>query len=273
MSGPSGSSLLPADLNSYLAFPRSSVVNRIIESVDQGVELMKVRADGPVALNTFRANRSKWDDHNRDLLRRLFKDDAPRLAYERTGTVPTGPTTPAMETERLRASVEDKLGLLRAILDRLGGSEALRSGGAQGPSSGGKVKAFVAHAGETGLARTVAHYIETQRMSPIIVTGSPGNGEIDFAQIDAYREARYAIILMAGDQIGSSAKRSPNPDAVMWLGYFAGRLGPKRVIALLQPGLEQLGRELGIKNISFDDGAVWKALLSKQITLAEEGSE
>ena len=273
MAGAPGASLLPTDLSSQLAFPRAAVVNRVSESVDRGTELLKTRADGPVAFNTFRANRSKWDDHNRDLLRRLFKTDAVRIAYEKSGLVPQGAASPALEMERLLASVEEKLRLLQAILDRLGGAETLTGGTAPGVSSGVRMKVFVAHAGEIGLARTIGRYLESVRITPILVTGSPGEGEIDAAQIDAYRDARFAIVLVAGDLIGSSSRRSPNPEAIMWLGYLAGRLGRRRVCGLLQPGIDPPGRQLGLKSVEFDEGGGWKALVSKRIEIADEDTE
>ena len=273
MSGPSGASLLPTDLTSHLAFPRAAVLNRIGESIDRGVELLKARAIGPVAFNTFRANRSKWDDHNRDLLRRVFKTDAVRIAYEKSGIVPTGAASPALEMDRLLASVEDKLKTLQAIVDRLGGTETIAAGTGTGLSAGVKSKIFVAHAGETGLARTVGRYLESEHFSPILVSGAPAEGEIDANQIDAYPDARFAIVLVAGDQVDGSSRRAPNPDAIMWLGYFAGRLGRRRVCGLIQPGLDPPGRYLGLKSVPFDDAGAWKGLLAKRIELADQDGE
>jgi len=263
--------MLPTDLQAQLAFPRAAVVNRIRETIDRGYELLNTRADGPVAFNTFRANRSKWDDHNRDLLRRLFKIDLPRLGYEKTGVVPAGAATPAIELDRLRASVEARLSLLNAILDRLGGADEAAPS-ARGASSGSKAKVFIAHAGDIGLARVIGRFLETSRMSPIIVSGSPGDGEIGANQIDGYPDARFAIVLVAGD-MGAGGVRSPNPDAIMWLGYFAGRLGRRRVCGLLQPGLDLPGRQLGLKSFDYDDAGNWKAQVTKRIEMADAETE
>src|SRR5579862_5318209 len=273
MSGPSGPSLLPSDLSNQLAFPRSAVVNRLREAVERGWKLLNAPADGPVAFNTFRANRSKWDDNNRDLMRRLFKTDAPRLSYDKTGVVPSGATTPAQELESLRSSVEHRLSLLQTILDRLGGSE---DGGNAAPKTGNagtKPIVFIAHVGDVALARTVGRFLEASRMSPVIVADQPGEGEIGFGQLDGYPDARFASVLTANEGPGSDggARRKPNPDAMMWLGYFAGRLGRRRVCGLLEPGLEQPGRALGIRSYPYDEGGGWKALVAKAIDLAETG--
>jgi hypothetical protein len=279
MSGPSGAVTLPSDLQAQLTFPRAAVVNRIRESVDRGYELLNTRADGPVAFNTFRANRSKWDDHNRDLLRRLFKTDVARLSYDKTGIVPPGASSPALELERLRASIEDRIGLLQDILARLGSGDDGSTAAGKGLSSGAKLKVFVVHAGDTGLARAVGRFLETARMTPILVTDTPGDGEIGASQVDAYPDARYAIVLVAGDQIdgpagsGGSRRRTPSPDAIMWLGYFAGRLGPRRVWGLLQPGLEQPGRKFGVKSYEYDDAGGWKGFLTKSIEQADSNGE
>jgi hypothetical protein len=273
MTGPSGSALLPSDLSTQLAFPRSAVVNRIREAVDRGWTLLNSPVEGPVAFNSFRANRSKWDDNNRDMLRRLFRTDAPRLTYDKTGVVPPGSTTPALELELLRASVEHRLSLLQTMLDRLGGSDDGAVGVAKTHAAGTKPIVFIAHAGDIGLARTVGRFLEAQRMTAVIVTDSPGDGEIGVGQVDGYPDARFAIVLVAGEEgqsaAGGGERRKANPDAMMWLGYFTGRLGRRRVCGLTQPGLEQPARQFGIRSYSYDDGGGWKALVAKAIERAD----
>jgi hypothetical protein len=271
----SGSTLLPSDLANQIAFPKATVANRIRESIDRGNELLNARADGPVAFNTFRANRSKWDDQNREVLRRLFKSDAARLAYDKTGHVPPGAASPALEMQRLRDSVSDKIGLLQSILDQFdgisdsGGGDSARSGGS------GKTPVFVVHVGEPALARTVARVLEGQRFSPVIVSNKPVDGEIGVMQLDAYREVRFAVVLVAGDQVagssyGAQPERVPHAESLLWLGYVAGRVGRKRVCALYQPGLPVPGRDLGMRGVEYDDGGAWKSLLGKRIETAGE---
>ena len=273
MSGPSGSSLLPADLNSQLAFPKTAVLNRIREAVERGWAVLNAPADGPVAFNSFRANRSKWDDNNRESLRRLFKSDTVRQGYDKAGAVPTGAATPAIELERLRASMEHRLGLLQAILDRLGGAEdSGGGGGGSGGGAGSKPVVFIAHAGELGLARTIGRFLESQRLTPVIITNNPGETEIGVGQIDGYPDARFAIVLVAGDTSGAhdeSGRRIPNPEAIIWLGYFIGRLGRRRVCGLLQPGLDHPGRSFGIRSYNYDEGGGWKGMVAKAIELAD----
>jgi hypothetical protein len=275
MTGQMGPALLPSDLTNQLAFPRSAVINRIREAVDRGWALLNAPADGPVAFNTFRANRSKWDDNNRDMLRRLFKTDAARLTYDKTGVVPQGASTPALELERLRASVEHRLSLLQTMLDRLGGAEDGGGGsGARPGAVGAKPIVFIAHAGDIGLAKTVGRFLDSQRISPVIVTDTPGEGEIGVGQVDGYPDARFAIVLVGGGERGSGGdgtRPQPNPDAMMWLGYFTGRLGRRRVCGLIQQGLDHPARQFGVKSYNYDEGGGWKAMVNKAIEIAEGG--
>jgi hypothetical protein len=271
-----GAPLLPGDLSNQLAFPKATVANRIRECVERGTELLNARADGPVAFNTFRANRTKWDDQNREVLRRLFKTDATRLTYDKTGHVPPGAASPALEMQRLRDSVSDKIALLQAILDQLEGVAS--SAGDAARTAGGKMPIFVVHTDEPALARTVARYLESQRFAPVIVSNKPTEGEIGVMQLDAYREVKFAVVLVAGDQVsttasyGSAPERVPHAESLLWLGYVAGRIGRKRVCALYQPGLPVPGKDLGMRGVEYDDGGVWKAVLTKRIeTAGEEG--
>ncbi|HEY1721927.1 MAG TPA: TIR domain-containing protein [Magnetospirillaceae bacterium] len=268
-----GAPLLPGDLANQLAFPKATVGNRIRECVERGQDLLNTRVDGPVAFNTFRANRTKWDDQNREVLRRLFKTDAIRLAYDKTGHVPPGAATPAVEIQRMHDSVADKVDLLQAILDQLEGVASASPG--EGPRAGGsgKTPVFVVHVDEPALARTVARVLENQRFSPVIVSNKPGENEIGVSQLDAYREVRFAVVLVAGDQVSSSSsyagtsrpERVPHGESLMWLGYLAGRVGRKRVCALYQPGLPVPGKDLGMRGVEYDDAGAWKTNLAKRI--------
>ena len=271
MSGSSAATLLPSDLANQLAFPKTAVVNRVREAVERGWQILNAPADGPVAFNSFRANRSKWDDNNRESLRRLFKTDQVRQGYDKAGAVPTGAATPAIELERLRASMEHRLGLLQGILDRLGAGGGEE--GASGPGiavSSSKPVVFVAHAGDIGLARTIGRYLEAQRMTPVIVTDQPGENEIGVTQIDGYRDARFAIVLVAGESGGDGHRQlRPNPDATIWMGYFIGRLGRRRVCGLLQPGVEPPARQFGVRSYNYDESGAWKTMIGKAIELAD----
>ncbi len=271
-----GAPLLPGDLASQLAFPKATVTNRIRECVERGNELLNARADGPVAFNTFRANRTKWDDQNREVLRRLFKSDAVRLTYDKTGHVPPGAASPALEMQRLRDSVSDKIDLLQSVLDQLEGGAASSAGSDAARATGGKTPVFIVHTDEPALARTVARYLESQRFAPVIVSSKPSEGEIGVMQMEAYREVRFAVVLVAGDQVSSTAsfggtpERVPHGESLLWLGYVAGRIGRKRVCALYQPGLPVPGKDLGMRGVEYDDAGAWKTLLTKRIETAGE---
>jgi len=288
MPGSSDAVSLPADLPAQVAAPPASVAGRIRDSIEQGWELLNAETDGPEAFNSFRANRSKWDDHNREVLRRLFKTDAARRAYDKTGVVPPGQVSNRQDMQRMRDSVADKLALLQSILDQFAGPEGPAAGGSGGqpsaarvPGVGAGAKVLVAHAGAAELARVVAHVLEGMQMVPLLVSGAPGAGEIGPAQLDAHRDARFALVLVAADLTDAPAPDSieaagqartvadavppPQPGALLWLGYLAGRLGRARVCALYEAKLRPPGRELGIDCIAFDASGAWTVELMQRL--------
>jgi hypothetical protein len=259
-----GSIPLPGNLPSQVAFPPATVANRIRECVEAGQGLLHARADGPAAFASFRANRSKWDDQNREMLRRLFKTDLVRAAYDKAGPVPPGAATPAIELERLRDSVSDKLALLHAILDRLEGLGD-GAGDGRGAAGGTDVPVLVIHVDEPALARAVARVLEGLKYTPVLVSNHPHDGEIAIDRLDAYRDARFAVVLIAGDQVPGYAERIPHAETVVRLGYVIGRLGSGRVCALHQPGLALPGKALGLRGIEYDEAGAWKATLAQRL--------
>ncbi len=264
------SGLLPDNWQSLLAFAPATVANRIRECIEAGWTLLNARATGPGAFSSFRANRSKWDDQNREVLRRLFKSDALRTSYDKVGQVPSGPASPATELERLRDSVSDKLSLLQAILDELDGPA---EGASRSPRVllGNMEPVFVVHVDEPALARSVARILEGYRYAPVLVSNRPGEDEIGVHTLESYRDALFGIVIMAGDLVPGQVNdkgvpsRTPHAHTVLWLGYLAGRLGRNRACALYQPGLPRPGREMGIHAIEFDEGGAWKEALGKRL--------
>lgn len=270
----SGAHAVPGNLRAQLAVPPATAANRLNDSIEHGTALLNTRYEGPESFNTLRANRSQWDTRNRELLRRIFKTDAAARAYERAGLISTeAVATPKIDYERLRDSVADKLGFLRSVSDQLeqGGGDAAER--APASSSGERPLMFVIHMGDAPLARAVAQFLESVRASVKIVTDRPGDGEIDYDQTEAFPEARFAVVLVAGDQVGGSAKagspaRAVSPEALVRLGFVAGRLGAANVCALHQAGVQIPGARLRLRGIEFDEAGGWKLQLANRITAA-----
>ncbi|EHD14137.1 hypothetical protein CIN_10010 [Commensalibacter intestini A911] len=136
-------------------------------------------------------------------------------------------------------------------------------------------KIFVVHGRDDFAKLTVSNYIHELGLSPIILHQQSNNGNTIIEKIENNSDVGYAIILYTPCDIGSmkESKSQLNPRArqnvVFEHGYFIGKLGRKKVAALLQNGVEQPGDINGVVFIPFSiDDSEWKIELRKELVSA-----
>jgi predicted nucleotide-binding protein len=95
-----------------------------------------------------------------------------------------------------------------------------------------------------------------------------------FAEAEAHPDATYAIVIMSPEiagplhqeEIGTNS--NPGQNAILQLGYFAGKLGHQRVCALYRPGMEIPASRSGIQQIEMDDYGGWRLNLARLLRAA-----
>ncbi len=94
------------------------------------------------------------------------------------------------------------------------------------------------------------------------------------ARAAEHPDAGFAIVLLAPDEMGYAASEAPRParprgsqDLILQLGYFLGRLGPERVLALYRPveGFELPADPTHLLFTPFDTAGRWQFDLLKQL--------
>lgn len=130
---------------------------------------------------------------------------------------------------------------------------------------------FVVHGHNEAVRETVARFIsERLGFEPIILHERPNKGRtiIDKLRQEA-GEVGFAVVLMTADDVGAArGAEHPNPRArqnvVFELGFFIGLLGPDRVAALVEEGVERPSDYDGVIYISLSAGD-WRTQLGKEL--------
>ncbi len=87
----------------------------------------------------------------------------------------------------------------------------------------------------------------------------------------------FAVVLLSPDDLAHAA-REPLPaeakpnralqNVILELGYFMGKLGRPRLVALYRHGTDLLSDIHGLAYVLFDDGGHWKFKLAQELAAA-----
>jgi predicted nucleotide-binding protein len=134
---------------------------------------------------------------------------------------------------------------------------------------------FIVHGHDDAAREAVARFLEKIDFEVVILHERANQGRTVIEKFEANSDVGFAIVLLTPDDVGGKAAESLQPRArqnvVLELGYFIGRLGRKRVVALKKGELEFPSDILGVVYETIDDRGAWKQRLSRE--LEEAGYE
>lgn len=130
---------------------------------------------------------------------------------------------------------------------------------------------FVVHGHDHAAREAVARFLESLRLEVCILHEQPNLGKTIIEKFEDYANARFAVALLTADDLGSS-KTSPSEthprarqNVIFEFGYLMGRLGRKRVCALVEEDVERPSDLDGLVYISLDSAGGWKIELARNI--------
>ena len=133
---------------------------------------------------------------------------------------------------------------------------------------------FVVHGHDEALREKVARTLEKLGFKPVILREQPNEGQTLIEKFESKADVGFAVVLLTPDDIGYD-KNKPNEAAgrarqnvVLELGYFVGRLGRKRVMAIRHPDVELPGDVLGLVYTDSQDEQGWKVELVRELKAA-----
>lgn len=139
------------------------------------------------------------------------------------------------------------------------------------PTDFGRV--FIVHGHDEASRETVARFIVSVGLEPVILHEQANRGMTVLEKLIANGDVGYAVVLLTPDDLGRSiAEGDDKPRArqnvILELGYFLGRLGRERVMALLRGSVEIPSDYLGVLYEEYDDGGGWRRKLARELQTA-----
>ena len=133
-------------------------------------------------------------------------------------------------------------------------------------------KVFVVHGHDEAARESVARFLEKLGFEPIILHEQANQGRTIIEKVEAHSDVGFAVVLLTPDDEGNARGQKPQPRArqnvVLELGYFIGRLGRSRVMALKQGELEIPSDFHGVVYETFASGGLWKGTLGRELQAA-----
>lgn len=258
---------------------RELIEKRIIE----GKKLISANITSDNTFKGFESTYKKWHEYNVDLLQTIFFGDNVINEYKHasgdTNMLPNPifadpfPVKLGNYYETLNA----KIIKLESILSRLDLFDELSTEKTKVRSNKKKEitnKVFIVHGHDNELKQTVARTLEKFKIQVIILHEQASKGKSILNKLDEYSDVDFAIVLLTPDDVGSSIEQSDklNPRArqnvIFELGFFLGKLGFDKVIALKRGDIEIPSDYTGIIWIDYDDQNAWILELSKELKAA-----
>ena len=142
-------------------------------------------------------------------------------------------------------SIDEAIGIIESdddFLNKLYPKVSLKSSNATKSNTSDKV--FIVHGRDNEVKETVARFIEKLNLNPIILHEQPNGGKTIIEKFEDYSDVGFAIILMTPDDKGclvgkeDAIKERARQNVIFEHGYFIGKLGRERVVALVKGDLE-----------------------------------
>lgn len=136
---------------------------------------------------------------------------------------------------------------------------------------------FVVHGHDEAMKESVARTLETLDLAPVILHEKPNAGRTIIEKFTDYAAVGFAVVLLSPDDIGAAADDDPptlrpraRQNVIFELGFFIGRLGRERVVALYREAddFEFPSDYSGVIFVPFDPAGRWKFDLAKELKAA-----
>ena len=135
-------------------------------------------------------------------------------------------------------------------------------------------KVFVIHGRDDGTKQTVARFLETLGLEPVILHEQANLGRTIIEKFEDHAHVGFAVALLTPDDVGSlkaeehNSKPRARQNVIFEFGYFIGKLGRKRVCALVKGDVEKPSDYDGVLYIPLDGSDGWKMRLIKELKSA-----
>lgn len=136
---------------------------------------------------------------------------------------------------------------------------------------------FLVHGHDNGLRETVARFLESLGLKPIILHEPANQGRTIIEKFVDHADVAYAVVLLTPDDKGESVHKGTSLEAlnfrarqnvVLELGYFLGKLGRSKVCALVKGDIEKPSDYSGVLYVPYDEPGSWRLKLARELKAA-----
>lgn len=134
---------------------------------------------------------------------------------------------------------------------------------------------FIVHGHDEEAKLQVARFLEHGGFEPIILHEQPNQGKTVIEKFETYSDVAFAIILYTECDIGRDKTKSSDEDkfrarqnVVLEHGYFMGKLGRNRVVALVKGDVEIPSDYAGVLYEPMDNAGAWRQSIAKEMQAA-----
>lgn len=126
---------------------------------------------------------------------------------------------------------------------------------------------FVVHGHNEEMKHSVARTIEQLNLKPIILHEQPNKGRTIIEKFADHSDVSFALVLLSADDYGYSKRQKPaegkfraRQNVILELGFFIGKLGRQKVVALFESNenFEFPSDYQGVIFTPFDKEGKWK---------------
>lgn len=136
-----------------------------------------------------------------------------------------------------------------------------------------KRKVFVIHGHDDSARESVARFLETLELRPVVLHEEPNKGRTIIEKFEAHADVGFAVVLLTPDDVGKSAnddelKPRARQNVILELGFFIGKLNRNRVCPFVKGDLETPSDYDGVIYTKLDDSDGWKTKLIRELKAA-----
>lgn len=130
---------------------------------------------------------------------------------------------------------------------------------------------FLVHGRDNELKESTARFLEKLGLEPIILHEQANKGQTIIGKFEANSDVAFAVVLMTPDDVGGLNETEPElkprarQNVLFELGYFIGKLGRHRVIALLKDDIEIPSDFNAVVYTKVDNADGWRFQLAKEL--------
>jgi len=256
---------------------RAEAESQITSRIEKGKQILDLPIHSDQDLDKARDQYRKWNDFNKELLRRIF--DSPEVSDEYSHWVGIAVLCETFleKVEEHLNDTEEKIRRLESIRERLSlykePSAMMKPIMKDLPTPTTRT-VFVVHGRDEAFKEAVARFLNRLELNSIILHEQPNQGRTILEKLEYYSSVAFAVVLLTPDDIGGPSSDSDKllprarQNVVFELGYFIGKLGRERVCALHSEGVELPSDFAGVAYVPLDRGGAWKVMLAREIKAA-----